>query len=93
MKITVIALDHPEQGLCATAAANEGQALAWLRGYYESEFEENTDHIADAQLEAYVAQAGGYRTTISEHDVEVPLYPPRRVGIDVPQYLRGLTSA
>ena len=93
MKITVIALDHPERGLRTYAAADEGQALAWLRGYYEVDFEEDTDHVTDAELEAYVAQAGGYRTTIAEFDVEVPLYPPRRVGIEVPQYLRGLTSA
>ena len=77
MKITVIALDHPDYGLTTYATTNERSALLWLRAYYESEIESTIDAIPDSELQAYVARFGNYRTTIEEHDVEVPLYPEK----------------
>ena len=78
MKITVIALDHPDYGLTTYATTNERSALLWLRAYYESEYHLTTPlQVPDDELEAYVARQGGYRTTIEEHDVEVPLYPDK----------------
>lgn len=79
MRITVIALDHPDYklGLATYAAASERDALVWLRAYYESEFDTKIDDVPDAELEAFVARDGGYRVAIHEHDVEVPLYPSK----------------
>ena len=77
MKITVIALDHPDYGLTTYATTSERRALLWLRAYYSSEFDASLDTVADAQLQEFVARDAGYRTTIEEHDVEMPLYPEK----------------
>ena len=77
MKITVIALDHPDYGLTTYATSSERSALLWLRAYHASEHDDTTNHVPDSELEAFVARYGNYRTTIEEHDVEVPLYPEK----------------
>ena len=79
MRITVIALDAPDYKLGVTtyATTSERDALVWLRAYYESECGGSIAHVPDEELEAYVATYGGYRTTVEEHDVEVPLYPEK----------------
>jgi len=79
MKITVIALDHPDYGLTTYATTNERSALLWLRAYYESEHGSWTlEDVESADLLAAVTHPEvGYRVTIEEHDVEVPLYPEK----------------